>query len=124
MGVGQGEEEHKTSTNSRKFWISLGHLFSLSIHPPPTHAHTSLPPSPLLRGPTHVLRDSVAGSARCSGTAPRSALDSAQPGQCSAQRVKPATRPANHQQSRSGAPTLRLPLLQRLRAPGVGTKGN
>lgn len=45
MGVGQGEEEHKTSKNSRKFWISLGHLFSLSIHPP-THTHTLpfLPP--------------------------------------------------------------------------------
>lgn len=44
MGVGQGEEEHKTSKNSRKFWISLGHLFSLSIHPP-THTRTHFPSS-------------------------------------------------------------------------------
>lgn len=97
MGVGQGEEEHKTYNNSRKLWILLGHLFSLSLRP----THPSLPPSPLLRVPTHVMREGLAGLAWYSRTAPRSALDSAQRGKCSTQRVKPATRPANHQQSRS-----------------------
>lgn len=95
MGVGQGEEEHKTY-NSRKLWILLGHFFSFSLPAP-----TSLPPSALLRVPTHVLREGLAGSAWYSGTAPRSALDSAQRGKCTTQRVKAAVRPANRQQSRA-----------------------